>query len=95
MLNWCWAAVTSAFSHDAELGAASYRLLAPFAGHGCSAGSGLSNGPVDAYLALAAYATGELEVAARHADDAVRLSEEWQIPLFTTWVQEQRDRFDF
>jgi hypothetical protein len=95
MLNWCWTAVAAACSRDAELGAESYRLLAPFAGHGCSAGSGVSNGPVDAYLALAAYATGEREVAARHAEDAVRLAEEWQIPLFTAWLKEQRERLGF
>jgi hypothetical protein len=95
MLNWCWGAVAAAFSHDADLGARCYHLLGPFPGHGCSAGSGVSNGPVDAYLAMAAYATGELEIAARHADDAERLAEEWQIPLFVTWLREQRDRLGF
>jgi hypothetical protein len=95
MLNWCWGAVASAVSHDPDLGARSYSLLAPYAGHGCSAGSGVSNGPVDAYLAFAACATGETELATRHADDAARLAEEWQIPLFATWLREQRDRFGF
>jgi hypothetical protein len=50
---------------------------------------------VDAYLALAARATGETALAGRHADDAARLAEEWQIPLFAAWLGEQRDRFGF
>ena len=36
------------------------------------AGSGNALGPVDAFLAMAAAATGEAELAARHADDALR-----------------------
>ena len=42
----------------------------------------MASGPVDAYLALAAAATGERELAARHADDAAALAREWEIPLF-------------
>jgi hypothetical protein len=50
---------------------------------------------MDAYLALAAHATGEARLAAQHVEAAERLAEAWQIPLFTTWFREQRDRYAF
>ena len=52
-------------------------------------------GPVDAFLALAAATVGDLDLAARHADDAERLMEEWQIPLAAQWLRDQRDRYGF
>ena len=52
-------------------------------------------GPVDAFLAHAAAAVGDLELAARHADDAQRLIDEWQIPLVAQWLRDQRDRYGF
>ena len=80
---------------DAELGARTYRLLAPYAGQSAVAGSGVASGPVDAYLAMAALAAGETDLARRHADDAEQLAEQWRIPLFTRWLREQRDRLGF
>ena len=44
---------------------------------------------------MAAAAAGEHHLATRHAEDAERLAEEWQIPLFTKWFREQRDRYGF
>ena len=52
-------------------------------------------GPVDAFLAHAAAAVGERDLAARHADDALRLMEEWQIPLAAQWLRDQRERYGF
>jgi hypothetical protein len=52
-------------------------------------------GPVDAYLAQAAAAVGEAELAARHADRALELMEAWQIPLAAQWMRGQRERFSF
>ena len=95
VLNWCNVGVTALYVEDADLGARSYALLAPLAGRSCSAGSGNASGPVDGYLAMAAAAVGETALATQHADDAERLAEEWQIPLFTQWLREQRDRFGF
>ena len=95
MMNWCYAGAMAALLPDARLGAEVYSILAPYAGRGCSAGSGVSSGPVDGYLALAALGAGERDVAARHADDAERLAEQWRIPLFARWLREQRDRFGF
>jgi hypothetical protein len=37
-------------------------------------------------------ATGEREVARRHADDAERLCETWKVPLVARWLHDQRDR---
>lgn len=94
-LNWCNAGAAALYVDDPSLAARVYDLLAPLAGHSCSAGSGNASGPVDGYLAMAAAAAGDRELASRHADDAERLAEEWQIPLFTQWLREQRDRFSF
>jgi hypothetical protein len=78
-----------------DLGARAYALLAPLAGRSCSAGSGNASGPVDGYLAMAAASVGETALAGRHADDAERLAEEWQIPLYAQWLRAQRDRYRF
>jgi hypothetical protein len=52
-------------------------------------------GPVDAFLALAAVATGERELATEHADAALELCREWEIPLAAEWFRDQRDRYGF
>ena len=53
-------------------------------------------GPVDAFLALAAAASGAAGVlAAVHADDALDLCREWDVPLVAAWLQGQRDAFGF
>ena len=96
MLNWCNAAAAALYLEDPDTAAPRLRP-AGAARRACaaSAGSGNASGPVDAYLAMAAAATGERELATRHADDAEQLAEEWEIPLFTQWLREQRDRFGF
>ena len=95
LLAWALAAGMAAYDGDADLGARSYALLAPHAGHPAVAGSGVASGPVDAYLALAAHAAGEQETASRHADDAERLGREWALPRFERWLVEVRARFGF
>jgi hypothetical protein len=95
MLNWCHAGSTALFMEDRDLGARAYALLAPLAGMSCSAGSGNASGPVDGYLAMAAASVGETALATRHADEAERLAQEWQIPLYAQWLRTQRDRFHF
>ncbi|WP_460966263.1 BTAD domain-containing putative transcriptional regulator [Pedococcus soli] len=95
MLTWCCAAEVALQLGDRDLAARSYALLAPYEGYSCCAGSGLALGPVDGYLAQAAAAGGELEVARRHADRAVALCEDWQVPLAAQWLRDQRDRFGF
>ncbi|MFG2042447.1 AAA family ATPase [Dactylosporangium sp. NPDC048998] len=67
-----------------------YELLAPHAGRPATAGSGGALGPVDAYLALAAAAAGERDLAARHADDAAGLAAAWDVPVMARWLAELR-----
>jgi DNA-binding SARP family transcriptional activator len=95
LLPWSLTAEVALALGDPELGRTSYSLLAPYAGRVTAAGSGVSMGPVDGFLALAAAATGELGLAARHADDALRLCQAWRIPLAAQWLHDQRDRFGF
>ena len=95
MMNWACAAEAALGLGDAELAAAAYEKLAPYAGRVASAGSGNALGPVDAFLAHAAAAVGDRDLAGRHADDALLLMEEWQIPLAAQWLRDQRERYDF
>jgi hypothetical protein len=95
MLNWGCAAEAAMGLGDASVGSAVYAVLAPYAGRTICAGSGNNMGPVDAALAQAAAAVGDLELAGRHADDALRLMEEWQIPLAAQRLRDQRDRHGF
>ena len=95
MLNWCAAAEASLGLGDPAMASSAYERLAPFAGYSCCAGSGNAMGPVDAYLAHAAAAVGEVELAGRHAERALDLCEHWQIPLAAQWLRAQRDRHGF
>jgi hypothetical protein len=94
-LNWCAAAEIGLTMDDHALAAAAYDKLAPLAGQSCTAGSGNAMGPIDAFLGQAAAAVGEKELAGRHADRALELCEQWQIPLAAQWLRDQRDRFGF
>ena len=96
MLNWSCAAEAALGLGDRDLAAAAYRLLAPYAGRCTSAGSGNATGPVDAFLAHAAAAVGDLELAAPARRPGSRAdAEEWQIPLVAQWLRDQRDRYGF
>jgi hypothetical protein len=95
LLPWALGAEAALALDDRELAATTYELLAPHAGHMACAGSGTALGPVDAFLALAAAATGESELAARHADAALELCRAWRIPLAAEWLVDQRDRNSF
>ncbi len=95
MLNWGSAAEAALGLGDQTVAAEVYAVLAPYAGRTICAGSGNSLGPVDAALAQAAAAVGDLDLAATHADDALRLMEEWEIPLAAQWLRDQRDRYGF
>jgi hypothetical protein len=94
-LSWGHTAELALHLDDAETAGRCYELLAPCAGQSCGAGSNLASGPVDAYLAMAAAATGETAIATRHADDAAALAEEWDIPLFGRWFAELREQHGF
>jgi hypothetical protein len=95
LLNWGMAADVSLHLADPALAADAYQRLLPYAGYSCCAGSGNHTGPVDLFLALAAAARGERDLATRHADDAERLCEEWQIPLAAQRLRADRERYGF
>ena len=78
-----------------DVAADAYAALSEFTGQPACAGSGTTLGPVDAFLAMAAEATGERALATRHADDAARLCEEWRIPLAGQWFADFRSKFGF
>ncbi|MBM2614114.1 AAA family ATPase [Actinoplanes sp. LDG1-06] len=87
LVNLCQAAEATAGLGDPALAAEVYQRLSPYAGRPCSAGGAVGQPPVDAYLAMAAAAAGEREVAARHARDALELCERWRIPLVAEWIR--------
>lgn len=95
LLAWAFAGGLAAYAEDADLGARAYALLAPYAGRTAVAGSGVASGPVDGYLALAAWAAGETATATAHADDAAVLAQRWGLPRYTAWLAEVRARFGF
>ncbi len=95
MFFWGSAVEVAVGIDDADLGARAYGELAPYSGWVCSAGSGVAIGPVHAFLALAAAATGEQELATTHADAALEQCAAWKIPLAAEWFRGQRDRYGF
>lgn len=89
------AAEAACHLEDARLGAAAYERLVHSSGRPACAGSGTVVGPVDIFLAMAAEATGEHELAVRHADAALEQCERWDVPLAADWVRRERERFSF
>ena len=94
-MAWSMAAESACHLGDAGLGAAAYERLVDLAGRPACAGSGSAIGPVDMFLAMAAHATGEDDLAARHADRSLELCERWDVPLAADWVRRERAHFGF
>ena len=92
--RWCMsmAAEAALYAGLPDLAATAYDRLLPFAGMPSASGSGTVIGPVDTFLAMAALATGERDLATRHADDAARLCAEWEIPLAASWLASVPER---
>jgi hypothetical protein len=80
---------------EPDVAAASYAKLAPYRGTCVVAGTSPAHGPVDAYLALAAAATGEKKLATQHAEHALELISAWRIPRVEKWFLNLRDRHGF
>ncbi|WGL52371.1 BTAD domain-containing putative transcriptional regulator [Nocardioides sp. BP30] len=95
LLAWCHAGELALHLGEPDLGRAVLPLIEPYAGRTCSVGQALTDGPVDAYLACAAAAAGELELADQHARATLRLAEEWRIPAFGARFAELRRRYRF
>ncbi|MDI6908555.1 BTAD domain-containing putative transcriptional regulator [Nocardioides sp.] len=94
-MAWSMGAEAACHLGDAALGATAYQCLADLAGRPACAGSGSAIGPVDLFLAMAAHATGEDDLAGRHADRALELCELWGVPLAADQVRRERERFGF
>jgi DNA-binding SARP family transcriptional activator len=92
-----WSMIAEAASHlgDRELASLTYERLIDLSGQFACAGTGSAIGPVDAFLAMAAHAAGDDDLATRHADRAVAQCEEWDVPLAGAWVAGQREHFGF
>ena len=78
-----------------SLAADVYALMTGWSGRMASAGTGAPLGPVDAFLALAAAAVGEGALATSHADEALRLCDEWGMLPVAAWLTGLRGRFGF
>ncbi|MBB3040733.1 BTAD domain-containing putative transcriptional regulator [Nocardioides soli] len=85
LLAWAHGAELALYLGERGLAAGAYERLAPASGRSACGGSALAIGPVDAYLAMAAAAVGESELAARHADAALVQAASWRIPVFADW----------
>ncbi|GAW50521.1 Transcriptional activator domain [Nocardioides sp. PD653-B2] len=95
LFSWSMAAEIALHVGDPQVAARAYELVAPYAGWCSTAGSGLAIGPVDAFLAMAAAATGEVGLAARHADDALAIAASWDLPLVVDWIRGQRATYGY
>jgi hypothetical protein len=89
------AAEAAMYVGASDIAATAYDRLLPFAGMPAASGSGTVIGPVDTFLAMAALATGERDLATRHADDAARLCAEWEVPLADSWLVGRRQQYGF
>jgi glutamate synthase domain-containing protein 3 len=89
------AAEAAVYTGAREIAATAYDRLLPFAGMPAASGSGTVIGPVDTFLAMGALATGERDLASRHADDAARLCAQWEVPLAAAWLTRRRQEYAF
>jgi DNA-binding SARP family transcriptional activator/Mrp family chromosome partitioning ATPase len=94
-LLWACAAEAALELGDASVARRAHDLLAPYAGRMVTAGAHCAMGPVDAFLALAAAALGETARATTHAERALELAGEWDLPLVGDWLRRLRAEHGF
>jgi hypothetical protein len=92
---WAFSAEVAIGLGDPSVGAAVYTRLRPFGGRCVMSGTNPALGPVDAYLALAAASTGDIALAAEHADNALGQARTWGLPQVEEWLVELRERHGF
>jgi hypothetical protein len=80
---------------ERDLAAQLYERLLPLRGGCIVSGTGPAHGPADAYLAMAAAATGETELATEHADAAAALCLAWNVPQVARRLDDLRERHGF
>ena len=86
---WCQTAEAAFYLDDGDLARHAYERLMPYVGRS-SGPDGLFFGPVDAFLALAAHTAGDSALAARHADRALELIDDWRLPPVRDWLTDLR-----
>jgi len=91
-MAWSMAAESACHLGDRELATTAYERLVGLAGQSACAGSGSAIGPIDMFLAMAAHAVGDDDLAGRHADRAVELCRQWGVPMAGEWVRSERER---
>jgi hypothetical protein len=94
-LHWSFGAEIALELDDPELGAAVYGRLLPLRDQCVISGTGPAHGPADAYLAMAAAATGETALATQHADAAAARCAEWNVPQVALRLDDLRERHGF
>lgn len=90
----CAVAEAALYLDDADLGRHAYSTLAPYAGRSSGA-DGLFFGPMDAFLALAARASGDVVAASLHADRAMEMIDAWGLPPARAWLEGLRSTYGF
>jgi DNA-binding SARP family transcriptional activator len=80
---------------DADLAGRLYERLVPLRSGCIISGTGPAHGPADAYLAMAAAATGETALATEHADAAAELCRAWRLPQVAQRLDDLRERYGF
>jgi DNA-binding SARP family transcriptional activator len=80
---------------DADLAGRLYERLVPLRSGCVISGTGPAHGPADAYLAMAAAATGETALATEHADTAAELCRAWRLPQVAQRLDDLRERYGF
>jgi DNA-binding SARP family transcriptional activator len=80
---------------DTDLAGRLYERLLPLRNGCVISGTGPAHGPADAYLAMAAAATGENVLATEHADRAAELCRAWNIPQVAQRLDDLRERYGF
>ena len=78
-----------------DVAAICHRRLGVYSGMMVSLGSSLALGPVDAYLALAAAAAGDLDTARADADRGLERAREWGLDVFVSWFEGLRAAYGF
>jgi hypothetical protein len=92
LADWSCEAEAASVAGDEDVAAHAVRVLGPYEGYFAMGGMAVTVGPVDGYLALAHATLGDLEAAARHADAAERIAEEWDLPRYAEWIAGHRER---
>ncbi|TXL61539.1 BTAD domain-containing putative transcriptional regulator [Aeromicrobium terrae] len=94
-MNWALGAEIALAFGETDIAAQVYERLLPWQGTMLISGTGPCSGPIDAYLALAAAAVGEADLATTHAEAALELCETWDVPQVVEWFDDLRERHGF